>query len=112
VKHYRAGRVFRKQLTLDGYRAQNPVHEWKGDFATVSAGSNAIEMLPPVFASTPARHFLVASAHEILGGEVMTVDDFVAERAHDFNRNQRLFSADRNRFNIHQLETTKFYRFQ
>jgi hypothetical protein len=40
------------------------------------------------------------------------VDNFVAARAHDFNKDQQALAASGKRFNINQLQSTKFYRFQ
>ena len=40
------------------------------------------------------------------------VDDFVAARAHDFNKDQQVFCCERKRFNINQLKTTKFHKLQ
>ena len=40
------------------------------------------------------------------------VDDFVAARAHDFNKDQQVVAPSRKQFNINQLGSTKFHKFQ
>src|SRR5271168_3571292 len=40
------------------------------------------------------------------------VDDFVAARAHDFNKDQQVLTPSRKHFNMNQLRSTKFHRFQ
>jgi len=40
------------------------------------------------------------------------VDDFVAVKAHDFNKDQQVLAARRKPFNMNQLQSTEFYRFQ
>jgi hypothetical protein len=40
------------------------------------------------------------------------VDDFVAARAHDFNKVQQGLTPSRKRFNMNRLQSTEFHRFQ
>jgi hypothetical protein len=40
------------------------------------------------------------------------VDDFVAAKAHNLNKDQQVLAASRKRFNIYQSRPTKFYEFQ
>lgn len=45
-------------------------------------------------------------------GQKLDVDDFVADKARNINIDQLLFTPGGNRFNINQIRSTKFNRFQ